>query len=88
MQERLRKPRKGKPWKSEGAAKFQARMVRDIYPDGRQAFKVIDTANADNRGHASIYVAEPEKGDAHTRKLRSFLLPLLQKRMSIQKAFG
>ncbi len=88
VEERLSRPRKGEPWKDEGAAKFQTSEVRRIRLDGRPAFVVIDTAHACNPGHAGIYAAAPGKGDAHARELRSLLLPLLQKRMSIEEAFG
>ncbi len=84
---RLSRPRKGAPWKNEGAAKLKALDVRQILCDGRQAFVVIDTAEQNNRGHASIYVAAPEKGDQYARELRQLLLPFLQKRMPVDKAF-
>lgn len=87
IEERLSRPRKGEPWKNEGAAKLKALEVRQILFDGRQAFVVIDTAEPNNRGHASIYAATPGKGDPHARELRKLLLPFLQKRMPVDKAF-
>ena len=87
IEKRLSKSRKGEPWKDEGVAKLKALEVRQIPFDGRQAFVVIDTAEPDNRGHASIYAATPEKGEPHARELRERLLPFLQKRMPVDKAF-
>ena len=87
MRDRLSRPRKGESWKDEGVAKFGTLAVRRLRMDGRQALVVIDTAAADDRGHAGIYAADPEKGDAHGRELRSLLLPLLRKRTSIREAF-
>ena len=88
VKNQLSKPRKSEPWKDEGVAKFQTLEVRRLCLDGQQAFRVIDTAHAGNRGHAGLYAAAPEKGKAHARELRSLLLPLLQKRISVQEAFG
>ena len=87
MEARLSRPRKDEPWKSEGVAKLDAREVRQLCVDDEQAFVVIDTALKDNRGHASIYAAEPGKGDAYARELRFLLLPLLQHRMTVDEAF-
>ena len=87
IEQRLSKPRKGEPWKNEGVAKLKTLEVRQILFDGRQAFVVIDTAEPDNRGHASIYVATPGEGESHARELRELLLPFLQKRMSVDEAF-
>lgn len=87
MKDRLSGPRKGEPWKGEGVAKFETLSVRRLHLDGPQALVVIDTAAEDDRGHAGVYAADPEKGDAHARELRFLFLPLLQKRISIQEAF-
>jgi hypothetical protein len=87
MEERLSRPGRDEPWKNEGVAKLKALAVRQLRADDQQAFVVIDTAQQDNRGHASIYAAAPGKGDAHARELRLLLLPLLQKRMPVDKAF-
>ena len=87
MKDRLSISRKGDAWKDEGVAKFKALAVRSFRLNGQQVFVVIDTAFADNRGHASIYAVNPKKGDGYTRKLRSILLPLLEKRISIKEAF-
>ncbi len=84
--ERLSRPRKT-PWQDEGVARFQALAVRRISVCDQQALVVIDTAHEDNHGHASIYAAAPEKGDAHARELRALLLPLLQERMPVHQAF-
>ena len=78
---------KGEPWKDEGAAKLKALEVRQIRFDDCQAFVVIDTAERNNPGHASIYAAAPEKGKPHARELRELLLPFLQERMHVDKAF-
>ncbi len=87
MEVRLSRPRKGEPWISEGVAKLNAWSVRQLRLDDQKAFVVIDTAHDENRGHASIYAAEPQRGKAYARELRSLLLPLLQDRMAIDEAF-
>jgi hypothetical protein len=87
MRERVARPRAGDAWRDEGVAKLVARTVRELRKDERQAFVVIDTAEEDNHGHASIFAADPLVGRAHARKLRGLLLPLLQKRMSVDEAF-
>ena len=73
---------------SEGVASFQARTVRDIRDDGSQVFVVIDTALPDNRGHASIYLADPEIRPSQARRMREKLLPLLSNRVSVAQAFS
>lgn len=88
MKDRLFRPRKGDPWRDEGVAKFKTLTVRRLLLDGQQVLVVIDTASVDHPGHAGIYAADPERGDAYARELRSLLLPLLQKRVSIKEAFG
>ena len=87
IEKRLRRPRKGQPWKDEGVAEILTRDVRDIREDGERLFAVIDTALPDNRGHASIYAANPTLGDAHARKLRLLLIPLLENRKPLEQAF-
>lgn len=87
INERLSRPRTGSNWQDEGVARLQASVVRALRVDDQQAFVVIDTAKEDSRGHASIYAAAPEKGQAHARELRALLLPLLQERMSLNQAF-
>jgi hypothetical protein len=86
--ERLARPRQGSTWRDEGLAKLAARIVRARRVEGRQALVVIDTASKDNRGHASIFAADPRAGRAHARRLRTLLLPLLQERMSVDEAFA
>ena len=73
---------------SEGVACFQAREVRDIHDDDAQVFVVIDTAFPDNRGHASIYIADPEMKPSQARRMRGKLLPLLHDRISVAEAFS
>ena len=87
MEKRLLRPRKGEPWQDEGVAEMLSGDVRSLRTDGERAFVVIDTALSDNRGHASIYAANPKLGDAHARKLRSLLIPLLQNRKPVEQAF-
>lgn len=87
MEKRLSRPRKGEPWKNKGVAKLKTLEVRQLRVDDCQAFVVIDTAQQNNRSHASIYAAASGKGDAQARELRRLLLPLLQKRMPVDKAF-
>lgn len=87
MEKRLLRLRKGKPWKDEGVAEILTGEVRGLGNYGERALVVIDTALPDNRGHASIYAAKPELGDAHARKLRSLLIPLLQNRKPVEQVF-
>ena len=77
----------GKPRKDEGVAKLKALEVRQFRVDDCQALVVIDTAEPDNPGHASIYASAPEKGKTHARELRELLLPFLEKRMPVDEAF-
>ena len=93
VEERLSRPRKGKPWKDEGVAKLQTLSVRQLRTcDGKRAFVVIDTALKENPGHACIYMAEyipePKKGEKHARKLRKLLVDLLQNRMTLEEAYA
>lgn len=71
----------------EGVAKFLAHTVRGIRKDGSQVFVVIDTAVPCNAGHASIYAVDGTAKDSYLRELRSLLLPLLQERISLERAF-
>ena len=87
IEERLSRPRKGEPLRNEGVAKLKTLEVRQILFDDRRAFVVIDTAEPNNKGHASIYSATPEKGEPYARELRKLLLPFLQKRMPVDEAF-
>ncbi|MCY4227851.1 MAG: hypothetical protein OXF20_09215 [Gammaproteobacteria bacterium] len=75
---RLSRPRKGIAWKIEGLAEILSLDVRKITGfDNKSLFVIIDTALEDNPGHASIYAAHPEKGDAYARKIRFHLMELL-----------
>lgn len=85
--ERLARPRRDSPWKSAGVAKMVAGEIRRLRIDDRQALVVIDTAQENNPGHASLYAADPCRGDAHARELRALLLPLLQPRMTVDEAY-
>ena len=85
---RLTRTRNGAPWETEGVSKLKVKHVRQIRPDGKQAFVVIDTARPDDPSHASIYVAEPKLGEPYARKLRSMLLLLLQNRMPLSQAYS
>ena len=89
VQERLKRPRKT-PWRDEGVAVLNAKEVRALRLDADQAkaLVVIDTAKVKHRGHASLYVADPDRGPAHARKLRALLLPLLHRRTSIEAAYA
>ena len=86
IQARLSRKRK-EPWRSEGVSRLQTLAVRRIFLDDERAFVVIDTAAEDNPGHASIYFTAPQKGKAHAREARGFLLPLLQNRMTLDEAY-
>lgn len=87
IDERLGRTRSGPPWIDAGVAVIKAGDVRSIRDGEDQAFKVIDTALPENRGHTGIFAASPGKGKAHTRKLRSLLTPLLQNRMPLEQAY-
>ena len=78
----------GSPRESEGVAYFTARAVRDVQDNGIQAFVVIDTALQDNRGHASIYLANPDVKPSQARRMREKLLPLLHGPISVAEAFA
>ena len=84
----LSRPRSGEPWISAGVATLHTAQVRNFQVNGQRAFVVIDDAISENPGHASIYAAQPEQGDAHARELRALLLPLLQARISLTEAFN
>lgn len=86
IESRITGPRRA-DWRSEGVAMLIARVIREIMAEAEQAFVVIDTASRRNPGHASIYVARPDKGEIHARELRSMLLPYLEERMSVDEAF-
>ncbi len=79
-----------KDWKEE-VTLFKAEEVRLLHDDDdKPGFVVIDTPLEDNLGHASIYVTHPQKGErgpSYARKMKRRLLPLLQRRMSIDEAF-
>ncbi|WP_394754372.1 hypothetical protein [Crenothrix sp.] len=61
-------------------AKFQCISVRDMLDEAnKRAFIVIDDVHDDNKAHASLYSAKANLGKGILRKLRSQLLPLLQK---------
>ena len=89
VKERLSRPRKV-PWRDEGVAVLHAGQVRALTASGDQgqAFVIIDTAMESNRGHASLFAADPCRGPAHARKLRALLLPLLQRRTSVDEAYS
>ena len=78
----------GNARESAGVAFFEARAVRDIRDDGAQVFVVIDTALPDNRGHASIYLADPRMKPSQARRMREKFMPLLRDRVSVAQAFS
>lgn len=88
MQARLNRPR-ATQWRGAGVAVLQAKEVRGLRLDGdeTQAFVIIDTARVENPGHASLYAADPNRGPAHARRLRAYLMPLLHQRVSVQEAY-
>ena len=87
VQERLMRPRKT-PWRDEGVAVLHAKEVRGLRLEADQALVIIDTARVEHRGHASLFVADPDRGPAHARKLRALLLHLLHRRTSIEAAYA
>ncbi len=87
IDEVLARPRKSGPWTDEGVAVLRTIHVRSLRQADTRAFVVIDTALPHNPGHASIYAAEPGRGESYARELRDLLLPFLQKRMSIADAY-
>ncbi|MDE0095156.1 MAG: hypothetical protein OXN16_15825 [Gammaproteobacteria bacterium] len=73
----------------EGVAEILTSDVREIVDtEDNRLCVVIDTALDDNPEHASIYAADPSKGDAHARKIRTYLLPLLENRRTAKEIFG
>ena len=84
----ISRPRKGDPWIDEGVAVLMTSAVRALHLNDARAFVVIDTARYDHPGHASIYAAEPGKGESYARELRGLLLPFLQERMSLTEAYA
>ena len=88
VRERLTRPRQTS-WRDAGVAVLHSKEIRSkrLDVDQAQAFVIIDTATAKNRGHASLLAAEPDLGPAHARKLRALLIPLLHRRTSIKEAY-
>ena len=72
----------------ESLAIFTTAAVRDIRNQGRQAFVVIDTAQPDNRAHASIYLADLQARPSLAREMREQLLKLMETRVTPQRAFA
>ena len=76
-------------WK-ECVSLIKVEAVRAIKDERRQAFRVIDDPNEANPGHANIYASSLENGKitpGYARKLRWYLLPLLQNCMSVNAAY-
>ncbi|MDE0226742.1 MAG: hypothetical protein OXP28_16660 [Gammaproteobacteria bacterium] len=88
VRKRLTVPRKTL-WHNAGVAVLHSNEIRckRLDADQARAFVIIDTATVKNRGHASLFAAEPDRGPAHARKLRALLLPLLHRRTSIKEAY-
>ena len=84
----LSRTRRGAPWSDEGVAVMHTAQIRSLQLDEQRVFVVIDTAFPDNPAHASIYAAQPDRGEAHARELRALLLPFLQRRFSVSEAFN
>lgn len=87
IRERLAAPRSGEPWEDAGVAVMETSTVRALRLESAPAFAVVDTASQENPGHASIFAADPDRGNAYARKLRSLLLPLLRERKPVGEAF-
>ena len=87
INKKLAKTFAGKPRISEGVACFTAGSVRNISYEGNKAFVVIDTAKPCNKGHASIYLFNVEMKASQARSMRDKLIPLLENRVSVAKAF-
>ena len=73
--------------KLEGLAIFTAGAVRAIRDQDRQAFVAIDTAETENRAHASIYLASPQVRPSLAREMREQLLNLMTDRLTLERAF-
>ena len=56
---------------------FTALAVRSIQNQGQQTFAVIDTAQTDNRAHASIYLADLRTKPSLAKEMREQLLNLM-----------
>ena len=77
----------GKQRTFEGVALLETSAVRGLSEKNKQVFVVIDTAQYCNAGHSSIYLSDAPSSEGRARKLRALLLPLLQKRISLDEAF-
>lgn len=76
----------------EGLASFTAGAVRSIRnQQGQnqegQSFVVIDTAQAENRAHASIFLANIQTSPSLAREMREQLLNLMTHRLTLDQAF-
>ena len=78
----------GTPRKFVGIACFTSSEVRDFKRDDSRAFVVIDTALPCNRGHASVYAANPTVSRGQLRRLRDMLLPLLRNPVSVDQVLS
>ena len=56
---------------------FTALAVRNIQNQEQQGFVVMDTAQTDNRAHASIHLANPQTRPSLAREMREQLLNLM-----------
>ena len=72
----------------EGLASFTAAAVREIRNGERQIFVVIDTAQPDNRAHASIYLSDSQVRPSLAREMRERLLNLMGNRTTPEQAFA
>ena len=74
-------------WK-EWVAVFRTGDVRSILDESKkQALVVVDTAKMDHTCHASIYVADPPNTKGYAKKIKPFLLSLLELHHSVDAAF-
>ena len=71
----------------EGLAIFTTGAVRAIRNQDQQAFVVIDTAETENRAHASIYLAYPQVRPSFAREMREQLLNLITDRLTLEQVF-
>ena len=72
----------------EGLTIFTSGAVRRIRYQERQAFVVIDTAQPENRAHASIYLATLQMKPSLAREMREQLLNLMTDRLTLEQAFA
>ena len=69
-------------WRLMGLSVLTAYDIRSITDQNdAQGFVVVDTAKAQNNGHASVYVKSEDTKPSQIRKMRESLVKLLEQRI-------